>query len=28
MPGYIEDRWMTKKPDPVTGEKRKTERWG
>ncbi|MGW9397246.1 tyrosine-type recombinase/integrase [Streptomyces sp. NPDC055642] len=28
MPGYIEDRWMTKKPDPATGEKRKTERWG
>jgi integrase len=23
MPGYIEDRWMRKKPDPVTGEKRK-----
>ncbi|NUP35944.1 MAG: site-specific integrase [Streptomyces sp.] len=28
MPGYIEDRWMTKKPDPETGQKRKTERWG
>lgn len=28
MPGYIEDRWMTKKPDPDTGEKRKTARWG
>lgn len=28
MPGYIEDRWMTKKPDPKTGEKRKTTRWG
>lgn len=28
MPGYIEDRWMTKKPDPATGRKRKTERWG
>jgi integrase len=28
MPGYIEDRWMTKKPDPVTGKKRKTSRWG
>lgn len=28
MPGYIEDRWMTKKPDPQTGKKRRTERWG
>ncbi|MCM8555681.1 site-specific integrase [Streptomyces sp. STCH 565 A] len=28
MPGYIEDRWMTKKPDPATGKKRRTERWG
>jgi len=28
MPGYIEDRWMTKKPDPETGKKRKTARWG
>ncbi|WP_405964770.1 site-specific integrase [Streptomyces sp. NBC_00723] len=28
MPGYIEDRWMTKKPDPATGQKRKTQRWG
>jgi integrase len=28
MPGYIEDRWMTKRPDPSTGEKRRTERWG
>lgn len=28
MPGYIEDRWMTKKPDPATGKKRKTSRWG
>ena len=28
MPGYIEDRWMTKKPDPETGKKRRTERWG
>ncbi|MEU1663660.1 site-specific integrase [Streptomyces sparsogenes] len=24
MPGYIEDRWWTKKPDPATGKKRKT----
>lgn len=28
MPGYVEDRWMTKKPDPETGEKRKTARHG
>ncbi|AVH59907.1 MULTISPECIES: tyrosine-type recombinase/integrase [Streptomyces] len=28
MPGYVEDRWMTKKPDPATGEKRRTSRWG
>lgn len=28
MPGYIEDRWMTKKPDPTTGQKRRTDRWG
>lgn len=28
MPGYIEDRWMTKKPDPETGKKKRTERWG
>ena len=28
MPGYYEDRWMTKKPDPATGKKRRTERWG
>jgi integrase len=28
MPGYIEDRWMTKKPDPATGKKRRTDRWG
>lgn len=24
MPGYIEDRWYTKKPDPVTGKRRET----
>lgn len=24
MPGYIEDRWMRKKPDPVTGETKKS----
>lgn len=23
MPGYVEDRWMRKTPDPITGEKRK-----
>ena len=28
MPGYIEDRWMTKKSDPATGKKRRTARWG
>lgn len=28
MPGYIEDRWWTKRPDPSTGEKRKTARYG
>lgn len=28
MPGYIEDRWWTKKPDPETGKKRKTARYG
>lgn len=28
MAGYIEDRWLTKKPDPKTGERRKTDRWG
>lgn len=26
MAGYIEDRWLTKRPDPATGKKRKTER--
>lgn len=28
MPGYIEDRWYTKRPDPVTGERRQTARYG
>ncbi|WP_309484613.1 site-specific integrase [Streptomyces himalayensis] len=28
MPGYIEDRWYTKRPDPKTGEKRETARHG
>ncbi|MET8404503.1 site-specific integrase [Streptomyces sp900116325] len=28
MPGYIEDRWYTKRPDPATGERRQTARHG
>ena len=28
MAGYIEDRWWTKRPDPSTGKKRKTSRYG
>lgn len=28
MPGYVEDRWYTKRPDPETGQKRKTARYG
>lgn len=28
MPGYIEDRWYTKRLDPKTGQKRKTARHG
>ncbi len=28
MPGYIEDRWYTKRPDPKTGKRRKTARHG
>lgn len=28
MPGYIEDRWYTKRPDPDTGKRRKTARYG
>ncbi|MGW2364949.1 tyrosine-type recombinase/integrase [Streptomyces sp. NPDC001667] len=28
MPGYIEDRWLTKKKDPVTGKRRRTSRYG
>ncbi|MCX5158146.1 site-specific integrase [Streptomyces sp. NBC_00264] len=28
MPGYIEDRWYAKRPDPVTGERRQTARYG
>lgn len=27
MAGYIEDRWFTKKPDPATGKKRRTDRY-
>lgn len=26
--GYIEDRWWTKRPDPATGKRRKTDRHG
>lgn len=28
MAGYIEDRWLTKRPDPATGKRRKTARYG
>lgn len=28
MPGYIEDRWIKKKKDPVTGKKERTTRYG
>lgn len=28
MAGYIEDRWMTKRPDPATGKRRETARHG
>lgn len=28
MPGYIEDRWLTKRPDPETGKRRQTARYG
>jgi integrase len=28
MPGYIEDRWMTKLPDPKTGKRRRKETYG
>ncbi|MEV4423991.1 site-specific integrase [Streptomyces sp. NPDC049602] len=28
MPGYIEDRWMTKRPDPATGKRRRTALYG
>ncbi|MCD9194260.1 tyrosine-type recombinase/integrase [Streptomyces albireticuli] len=28
MAGYIEDRWLTKRPDPETGKRRRTSRYG
>lgn len=28
MAGYIEDRWLTKRPDPTTGKRRRTARYG
>lgn len=28
MPGYVEDRWYTKRPDPKTGKRRETARHG
>ncbi|MEV4739819.1 site-specific integrase [Streptomyces sp. NPDC049555] len=28
MRGHIEDRWLTKKKDPVTGKRRRTDRYG
>ncbi|GGW99255.1 tyrosine-type recombinase/integrase [Streptomyces chartreusis] len=28
MAGYVEDRWLTKKPDPATGKRRETARHG
>ncbi|MFE7856049.1 tyrosine-type recombinase/integrase [Streptomyces sp. NPDC057403] len=28
VPGWIEDRWMTKRPDPATGQRRRTSLWG
>ncbi|MGV9271476.1 tyrosine-type recombinase/integrase [Kitasatospora sp. NPDC003701] len=28
MAGYIEDRWLTKRPDPQTGKRRRTDLWG
>ncbi|KDN86763.1 tyrosine-type recombinase/integrase [Kitasatospora cheerisanensis] len=26
--GYIEDRWLNKRPDPETGKRKRTARWG
>lgn len=28
MAGYIEDRWIKKKKDPITGQRGKTARYG
>lgn len=28
MAGYIEDRWLTKRPNPETGKRERTDRWG
>lgn len=28
MAGYIEDRWLTKRPDPATNKRRRTARYG
>lgn len=28
MPGYIEDRWLTKRPSKLTGKRERTDRWG
>ncbi|MER7174223.1 tyrosine-type recombinase/integrase, partial [Streptomyces mesophilus] len=28
MAGYIEDRWLNKRPDPKTGNRERTDRWG
>lgn len=28
MSGYIEDRWLTKRKDPITGKRKRTERYG
>ncbi|MEO3851721.1 tyrosine-type recombinase/integrase [Streptomyces sp. B8F3] len=28
MAGYIEDRWLNKRPDPTTGKRKRTDRYG
>ncbi|MFJ2863732.1 tyrosine-type recombinase/integrase [Kitasatospora sp. NPDC087314] len=28
MAGYVEDRWLNKRPDPETGKRKRTDRWG
>ncbi|MFI6443777.1 tyrosine-type recombinase/integrase [Kitasatospora sp. NPDC050543] len=28
MAGYVEDRWLNKRPNPETGKKERTDRWG